>query len=130
LGAVARYGLAEVVPAPADGFPWATFLTNVSGCLLIGVVMTLVTEVLPGRGPARTRAGWTRAVRRLVRPFLGPGVLGGYTTFSTYAVEGERLLATGAPETAAAYVLGTLAAALAAVAAGIVMTRRLAGIRR
>src|SRR4051794_22770193 len=69
-GALARYAVAEAWPHAAGGFPVSTLLVNVSGCLLIGVLMVVVTEVAPER--------------RLLRPFAGVGVLGGYTTFSTY----------------------------------------------
>jgi len=122
LGAVARYGLAVAVPDRPGGFPWATFLTNVSGCLLLGVLMVLITEVWPGRP--------------LVRPFLGVGVFGGYTTFSTYTVQIQQLVAGGEPVTAALYLTGSLVAALAAVQAGIAVARlttraaRRAGQRR
>jgi CrcB protein len=109
LGALARYGLAAAFPAPARGFPWVTFAVNTSGCLLIGVLMVLA---------ARLRAG-----RNLVRPLLGPGLLGGYTTFSTYAVEVHRLARDGAAGTAAAYLLGTVGAAVVAVYAGSAVTR-------
>jgi fluoride exporter len=91
------------------GFPWATFAANVSGCLLIGVLMVLVTEVWAGR--------W------LLRPFLGVGVLGGYTTFSTYSVDVVRLVDAGVPAVALAYLAGTVLAALAAVYAGTVVAR-------
>ncbi len=111
-GACGRYALALALPRQPDQFPWATLLTNVSGCLLIGVLMVLITEVRPAH--------------RLVRPFLGVGVLGGYTTFSTYAVEVQRLVAAGAAGTGLVYLAGTLVAALAAVAAGQALTRRLA----
>lgn len=67
-GSLARYALAEVYPHRLGGFAWATFGINVSGCLLIGVVMVLVTDLWP--------------TRTLLRPFLGTGVLGGCTTFS------------------------------------------------
>jgi len=107
-GALARYGLTEAFPSAAAGFAWATFGINVSGCLLIGVLMVLVTEVWP--------------TRRLLRPFLGTGVLGGYTTFSTYILDIQHLLAAGAPRTALAYLAGTLLTALAAVYAGITLT--------
>jgi CrcB protein len=108
-GALARYGLTEAFPAAAEGFAWATFGINVSGCLLIGVLMVLVTDVWP--------------IQRLLRPFLGTGVLGGYTTFSTYILDIHHLLAAGAARTALAYLAGTLLAALAAVYAGITLTR-------
>jgi fluoride exporter len=109
LGALARWGLGTVLPAGATGFPLATFVTNVSGCLLIGVLMVFVTEVWTGR--------------RLLRPFLGVGVLGGYTTFSTYAVESTRLFMLGAGLTALAYLAATVVTALAAVYAGTIITR-------
>jgi fluoride exporter len=109
LGALGRYGLATAWPHRPGRFPWATFVTNISGCLLIGVLMVLITEV------------W--AAHRLLRPFLGVGVLGGYTTFSTYSVEIQQLVAAGAARTALAYLAGTLAAALAAGYLGIALTR-------
>ena len=65
-GALARYGLAAAWPHPPAGFPWSTFVINVTGCFLIGVLMVIVTEVVTHKP--------------LLRPFLGVGVLGGYTT--------------------------------------------------
>jgi fluoride exporter len=109
LGALARYGIGLAVPHPPRGFPWATFAINVSGCLLIGVLMVLITDVWPGH--------------RLLRPFLGTGLLGGYTTFSTYVVDVQHLLAAGAAGTALAYLAGTLLAALVAVQVGMVAGR-------
>jgi CrcB protein len=110
IGALARYGLAEAMPHRAGAFPWSTFLTNVSGCLLIGVLLVVITEV--------------RTVHPLGRPFLGTGVLGGFTTFSTFAVDTERLLGDH-PLTAVAYFFGTVVAALLAVQTGVIVTRRL-----
>ncbi|MET8990498.1 CrcB family protein [Nonomuraea wenchangensis] len=115
LGALARHGLQSALPAPPDGFPWATFWVNVSGCLLIGVLMVVITEVRPAH--------------RLVRPFLGVGVLGGYTTFSTYVADVRRVVEAGAPVVGLAYLAATMAVALAAVAAGMWLTRRAAGRR-
>lgn len=114
IGSLARFGLSELLPAPASGFPWAIFLVNVSGCLLIGLLMVLVTEVWTGR--------------RLIRPFLGVGVLGGYTTFSTYVVDIQRLVNHDAAGTALAYLAGTALAALAAVWVGLMVGR--AAVRR
>ncbi|WP_233604162.1 fluoride efflux transporter CrcB [Micromonospora sp. HM5-17] len=105
LGSTARYGLAVAWPHTPTGFPWATLVTNLSGCVLIGVLMQVIaTRITP---------------HRLVRPFLGTGVLGGFTTFSTYAVETRGLLAAGRPGLALGYLLGTLAGALAAVRLGM-----------
>ncbi|MGK5632541.1 fluoride efflux transporter FluC, partial [Streptomyces sp. URMC 123] len=94
--------------------PWSTFGVNLLGCALIGVLMVLVAE----------REG----AHPLLRPFLGTGVLGGFTTFSTYAVEVVELLEDGRTATAAGYALGTVLGALAAVTAGAVATR--AAVRR
>ena len=115
LGATARYALALAVPTPAGGFPWATFWTNVIGCAVMGVLMVLITDV------------W--AAHRLVRPFFGTGVLGGFTTFSTYAVDIRTLIDAGHPRAGLAYLAATLFAAfaavwLASVAARPVFTRR------
>lgn len=109
IGALARYGLAEALPTQPRGFPWATFLTNAIGCFLIGVLMVLVTEV------------WS--AHRLVRPFLGVGILGGFTTFSSYALEIRGLLQPGTVGLAFGYLAGTLICAMLAVIAGVWLTR-------
>ncbi|QTD96502.1 fluoride efflux transporter FluC [Streptomyces cyanogenus] len=111
LGATGRYALTLAWPTPSGGFPWATFWTNVSGCAAMGVLMVLVTEV------------W--AAHRLLRPFLGTGVLGGFTTFSTYAVDSRGLVDAGRPGLAIAYLAATLCAALAAVWLASAAARRL-----
>jgi fluoride exporter len=101
VGATARYALTLWLPTQPGGFPWATFWTNVVGCAVMGLFMVVITEV------------W--AAHRLVRPFFGTGVLGGFTTFSTYAVDIQRLVDDGHPRTALAYLAATLIAALSAV---------------
>jgi fluoride exporter len=116
LGALARYGIGVAWPHQPGGFPWATFLINVTGCLLIGVLMVMVTQVWTGR--------------RLLRPFLGVGVLGGFTTFSTYTVDIQKEVSAGAPRTALAYLAATLVAALLGVWTGSAAARRLVGPRR
>lgn len=114
LGAEARYGIATLMPHASSAFPWATLLTNVSGCLLIGVLMVVVLDLL-------------ERPHRLLRPFLGVGVLGGFTTFSTFAVDAERLVDAGRLGTAAAYVAATLVLGQVAVHAATAATRRLTG---
>ncbi len=104
IGSVGRYGLARALPHRAAEFPWATFITNATGCFAIGVLMVVVSDVLTGRP--------------LLRPFLGVGVLGGFTTFSTYALEFERMVDGGARGAAMLYLAGTVVAALAAAYAG------------
>jgi fluoride exporter len=112
LGSLARYGLERALPHEAPrSFAWATFVTNVTGCLLIGVLMWLILEV------------W--GSRRYVRPFLGIGVLGGYTTFSTYAVEAQGMARAGAWTTAALYVVASAVLGLAAVRLGYALGRQI-----
>lgn len=111
LGALVRAGLQHALPHGPTGFPWATFGVNLTGCLLIGVLMA-----------ALNRAGGHPP---LLRPFLGAGVLGGYTTFSTYAVDVHRALAAGAPAVAMGYLAATLLGALAAVWLGDALAGRL-----
>ncbi|NUP17009.1 MAG: CrcB family protein [Streptomyces sp.] len=110
VGATARYAGALWWPAQPGGFPWATFWTNVVGCAVIGVFMVVITDV------------W--AAHRLVRPFFGTGVLGGFTTFSTYAVDIQKLVDGGHPRTGLAYLAATPVAALTAVWLAVVTTRR------
>lgn len=111
LGALARAGAQAAVGHRPGGFPWATFAVNVSGCLLIGALMVLLTRVWGGRP--------------LLRPFLGVGVLGGFTTFSAYVVDVRTALLAGAVPTALGYLVGTLVAGLLAVAVGEAVTDRL-----
>ncbi|MFI5779423.1 fluoride efflux transporter FluC [Nocardia sp. NPDC051570] len=109
VGALARYGLAQLWPTPVGGFPWATFTTNVLGCFLIGVLMVLITDV------------WM--AHRLLRPFLGVGILGGFTTFSTYASEIRNLLQPNTIGLAFGYLAGTLICALLATMLAVRLTR-------
>ena len=110
-GAEARYGLGLAVPHGPGQWPWATLLINVSGCLLIGVLMVVLLEV--------------GHPHPLVRPLLGVGVLGGYTTFSTYATDALDLLRAGHLGAAVGYFLLTPVLAVAAVAVGMRATRAL-----
>ena len=109
-GAMARYVLTLAFPDSPGGFPWALFGVNVGGCALIGVLMVLLGE---GR--------WTHP---LVRPFLSVGVLGGFTTFSSFALDVHLLVAAGRPGVALGYLAGTLLAGLAAVGLAVRGTRR------
>jgi CrcB protein len=87
----------------------ATLLVNLSGCLLIGVLMVVILEITQPH--------------RLARPFLGVGLLGGYTTFSTASVELQQLLDAHRGATALAYVAASLGGALTAVWAGVTLAR-------
>lgn len=114
IGALARLAVNTLLPRHGAGFPWATFGENVLGCLLIGVLMVVVT------------ARWPAAVyphHHLVRPFLGTGVLGGFTTFSAYTSDTRALLSAGQPATATLYLVASVAAGLLAVVAGMALAR-------
>lgn len=100
-GAVARWSVGEALPTEPAGFPWSTFVINVVGCALLAALPAI---------PAVRR-------RPVLVAALGPGVLGGFTTLSTYSEETRALLAGGHPGTAATYLLGTLLACLAVVVA-------------
>jgi fluoride exporter len=104
LGALARYGM--VLAWPAGALPWSTLVINVVGCLLIGALMVLVSRA-----------------HYLVRPFVGVGILGGFTTFSAYAEQVRALLAAGDTALALGYLAGTLLAAVLAVQVGVSLTR-------
>lgn len=108
-GASARYGASLIWPTMPGHFPWTTFWVNVVGCGLMGVLMVLVTERF--------------AAHPLVRPLLGTGVLGGFTTFSTYTVDTQRLLVPATSGTALLYMVLTLIAAVAAVWVSTTATR-------
>ncbi|MER6984495.1 fluoride efflux transporter CrcB [Streptomyces carpinensis] len=116
IGATARYGASLVWPVAAGGFPWTTLWVNAAGCAVIGVFTVLITDV------------W--AAHRLVRPFFATGILGGFTTFSTYAVDIQKLVQGGHPRTGLAYLAATLCAALAAVWLAATTTRRMVAWRQ
>ena len=112
LGALARYGLDGLVSRRVpSAFPWGTFVVNMSGAFALGFLMTLMTEQL-------TTAPWLRSA-------LTIGLLGAYTTFSTLSYETYRLLEDGALGLAASNMLGSAAAGLVAVYAGVVAGRAL-----
>lgn len=111
-GTCARYAVAQAWPAAPGDVPWSTLLVNVTGSLLIGILVGF-SEARP-LGP-------------VVAAFLGPGVLGGWTTFSAYAVETHGLLVASRPVVAVVYAAGTLALCLAGVVAGRAVVRRGSG---
>ncbi|MFF6880327.1 fluoride efflux transporter CrcB [Streptomyces sp. NPDC012474] len=110
VGATARYAASLWWTTPPEGFPWTTLWVNIAGCAVIGVFMVVITE--------------TRTVHPLVRPFFGTGVLGGFTTFSTYAVDIRGLVDGGQAGTGLAYLAATPIAALTAVWLAAGTTRR------
>jgi fluoride exporter len=109
LGASARYGLAQLMPTPTGRFPWATFWTNMSGSFLLGLLLTSLLERFPST--------------RLVRPFLATGILGAFTTMSTYQVETALLIKDGHAVTGVTYGVGSVIAGLLLAYAGIAAGR-------
>lgn len=116
LGTLGRFKVDDIWTSPPHGFPLATFTINLTGAVVIGVVLVLLTE-WPGRRP-----------NRHLRPFLATGILGGWTTMSTLAVDTSTLLRHGHPAIGIAYVLGALAASLVGVVVAREVTR--AALRR
>lgn len=115
-GAAARYGTSLLWPTAPGAFPWTTLVVNAIGCAVIGVFMVVISNV------------WS--AHRLVRPFFGTGVLGGFTTFSTYAVDIQHLVDDGHARTALAYLAATVLAAVAAVWCAATATRRVISWRQ
>ncbi|MGW4350575.1 fluoride efflux transporter FluC [Nocardia sp. NPDC004582] len=115
VGAVARYGMSVWLPQRGP-MPWHTLAVNVIGCALIGVLMVCITEI------------W--AAHRLLRPFLGVGVLGGFTTMSTFAAEVRTLLESGRIGYGLGYLGGTVVTGLIAVVLGVGATRWISGTAR
>ncbi|MGP3980580.1 fluoride efflux transporter FluC [Streptomyces sp. KR80] len=110
VGGAARYGASLIWPTASGAFPWTTLGVNAVGCAVIGVFMVVISDV------------W--AAHRLVRPFFGTGVLGGFTTFSTYAADVQRLVDEGEAGRGLAYLGATLLVALGTVWIAAVATRR------
>jgi CrcB protein len=111
-GAVARFGIDRSIERRSFAvFPWSTFAINISGCLLIGAVISALVD-------RHHLPGWMRIG-------LVMGVLGGYTTFSTYAQESLDLLREGQADVATLYVAGSVLTGILAVYAGTLVGRLL-----
>jgi fluoride exporter len=110
LGTVARFLLDNALTVPAGHFPSTTLLINLSGSLAIGLLIPLVDRAA-GRAP-------------LVRPFLIVGVLGGWTTYSTFAVDATTLIKNGHATTSILYLAATVFGGLGCVLVGQTLARR------
>jgi CrcB protein len=111
VGAAGRHAVAELVPVADDGFPTSTFVVNVVGSFLAGLLVVVSIR----------RA----ATSRYLLAFVVTGVLGAFTTFSTFAVETILLVDHDRPTLAAAYVAVTLVAGIAAAWCGVAAGRTL-----
>ena len=113
IGSVLRYAVGfAFVQRFGPGFPWGTLFINVTGSLLIGIIAELSTTRAFGISP-------------VLRVLLAVGVLGGYTTFSTFALDALTLTAERAQLLALAYVLGSVVFSILAAFAGVVAVRSL-----
>jgi len=110
LGAIARAEVGEALPYHHGRWPWATFLVNIVGSLLLGYFTTRLQERLP-----------LSAYRR---PFLGTGLCGGLTTFSTMQLELLRMLDDGSVGLAFGYAAASVALGLTAVGLASNLVRR------
>ena len=110
IGAGARYlvhvGVARLL---GTGFPWATLTINVLGCLLMGIVVELVVLRLDGSPELRT--------------FLAAGILGGFTTFSAFALDVEALVSRHPHAAAAIYVAASVGLSILALYVGLLLAR-------
>lgn len=115
MGAILRYAVGSIfVQRFGAGFPWGTLFINVTGSFLIGVVAQLALSRSFGITPP-------------LRIFATAGVLGGYTTFSTFSLDSLILIGDGAPGLASLYALVSVAAGILAAYAGQVLARLASG---
>jgi fluoride exporter len=110
LGAIARYQLTALVQTRmSPGFPWGTFVVNITGCLAMGIVMTLLS------GRLQLHPGWR---------FLIPiGFIGAYTTFSAVEFDTFQAVTGGAVLIGAANAIGSIVAGYAALWLGVTLAR-------
>ena len=116
LGGGARYGIGLAAPTAVDGFPWDIFAINLSGAFALSLLLVLVLEVFPPT--------------RYVRPALGTGFIGAFTTFSSLATATDQLVAHGHPVLALVYTLGSLFGGLVAASLGLAGGRAISANRR
>jgi CrcB protein len=109
LGALARWAVATALPHAPGAWPWATLVVNLTGCLAIGALLAILLARFPD-------SPW-------LRPFLAVGILGGYTTYSTFAVDVVQLTRSGHGLLALAYVLVSVVGGVLAVVLGLLAGR-------
>lgn len=116
VGALARTAQSTVFPVAVGAFPWSTFAGNLAGAFLLGALLSVLVE--------RAAGSWW------VRPLLGNGLLGAYTTYATVGLELHELATGGRVGLAAVYLWATALAGLVAGGAGIASARLGSGGRR
>jgi CrcB protein len=112
LGSVLRYAVAGwVQPAWWPGFPFGIFVVNITGGLVMGLITALAALKLN--------------LTQELRAFLTTGILGGYTTFSTFSLDSALLMERGAYAQAGAYIVGSVVLSILALFAGLWIIRAL-----
>ncbi len=114
-GGLARYGVTQAWPASTRAFPWAIFVVNTTGAFALALLLVVLAEV------------W--APHRYVRPLLGTGFLGAFTTFAAVATEVDQLGVHGHGATAVIYLTASVLAALSAVCSGLLLGRAISASR-
>jgi CrcB protein len=115
VGGLARYAATSVPHATAGGFPWATLAVNVAGAFVLALVVVFAVELTSSR---------------YLRPLLGTGFCGGFTTFSSVVVTADRQVAAGRAWLAGGYLGASMVGALAAAVLGLVVARAVVRARR
>jgi CrcB protein len=113
IGSVARYCVAQLQSPAWAGFPYGIFFVNISG----GFIMGLLTELMALKF----------SVSPEVRAFLTTGIMGGYTTFSTFSLESAMLIQRGAYVSASGYIIGSAVLSIIALFCGLWIVRALYG---
>ncbi len=113
LGGLARYAVTWAWPESGRGVLWSVFTVNTAGAFLLGLLVAVLAQ--------------RSASRRYLRPLLGTGFLGAFTTFSAVVARSDQLAEQDGPWTAGAYLIGGTLAALTATALGLLIGRTLAG---
>ena len=110
LGSALRYVVASTIQSAAwGGYPWGIFIVNITGGLAMGVIVELAALKI--------------SMSPEMRAFLTTGILGGYTTFSTFSLDSVLLIERGAYASAAVYIVGSAALSILAVFAGMYAVR-------
>jgi CrcB protein len=110
VGGLARYGVTQAFP-DGDGLPASTLAVNLAGAFLLAVVLVVAIEVVPSSS--------------YLRPLLGTGFCGAFTTFSAVTVSTSELVRDGSPATGLAYLVASLLGGLATAVLGLLLGRAL-----
>jgi len=115
LGGWARYGITSTWSSATGRFPWPTFVINTSGAFVLAIVVVVAADLVSSR---------------YLRPVLGTGFCGAFTTFSSIVVSTDQLFAHRHAGTAVEYLVASIVAGLAAASLGLICAREVVASRR